>query len=118
VGGKYVKMTELAIDKRLKMYGKKAHEICVDVPLTIHAHQFRHGKASHWIEDGLNVLQVSFLLGHKHLETTMVYLDITTEDKAKALAMLENENDKKITKKWKNLNGTLIDFSRIVWILF
>ena len=111
-------MTELAIDKRLKMYGKKAHEICVDVPLTIHAHQFRHGKASHWIEDGLNVLQVSFLLGHKHLETTMVYLDITTEDKAKALAMLENENDKKITKKWKNLNGTLIDFSRIVWILF
>ena len=74
------------------------------------APHFRHGKASHWIEDGLNVLQVSFLLGHKHLETTMIYLDITTEDKAKALATLENENDKKITKKWKNPNGSLIDF--------
>lgn len=110
VGGKYTKMTEPAIDKRLKMYAKKAHEICVDVPLTIHAHQFRHAKASHWIQDGLNVLQVSFLLGHTHLETTMVYLDITTEDKAKALATLENENDKKITKKWKNPDGSLIDF--------
>lgn len=110
VGGKYTKMTEPAIDKRLKMYAKKAHEICVDVPLTIHAHQFRHAKASHWIQDGLNVLQVSFLLGHTHLETTMVYLDITTEVKAKALATLENENDKKITKKWKNPNGSLIDF--------
>jgi len=86
VGGKYGKMTEPAIDKRLKMYAKKAHEICVDVPFTIHAHQFRHAKVSHWIEDGLNVLQVSFLLGHTNLETTMVYLDITTQDKAKALA--------------------------------
>lgn len=74
------------------------------------APHFRHAKASHWIQDGLNVLQVSFLLGHTHLETTMVYLDITTEDKAKALATLENENDKKITKKWKNPDGSLIDF--------
>jgi len=70
----------------------------------------RHAKASHWIEDGLNVLQVSFLLGHAHLETTMVYLDITTEDKAKALATLENETDKRIAKKWKNPNGSLRGF--------
>ena len=110
MGGKYTKLTEPAIDKRLKIYAKEAHQKCADVPLNIHAHQFRHAKASHWIEDGLNVLQVSFLLGHAHLETTMVYLDITTEDKAKALATLENENDKKISKKWKNTDGSLTDF--------
>lgn len=40
----------------------------------------------------------------------MVYLDITTEDKAKALATLENEIDKKITKKWKKPNGSLRGF--------
>ncbi|WP_291300633.1 tyrosine-type recombinase/integrase [Desulfosporosinus sp. BICA1-9] len=110
VGGKYAKLTEPAIDKRLKKYAKKAHEKCPDVPLNIHAHHFRHAKASHWIEDGLNILQVSFLLGHAHLETTMVYLDITTEDKAKALATLENETDKRIAKKWKNPNGSLRGF--------
>jgi len=110
VGGKYTKLTEPAIDKRLKIYAKEVHQKCEDVPLNIHAHQFRHAKASHWIEDGLNVLQVSFLLGHAHLETTMVYLDITTEDKAKALATLENENDKKIGKKWRNPDGSLTDF--------
>jgi len=110
VGGKYAKLTEPAIDKRLKKYAKEAHGRCVDVPLNAHAHQFRHGKASHWIEDGLNVLQVSFLLGHAHLETTMVYLDITTADKAKALATLENENDRKVSKKWKNSDGSLISF--------
>ena len=110
VGGKYAKLSEPAMDKRLKKYAKEAHEKCLDVPLNIHAHQFRHAKASHWIEDGLNVLQVSFLLGHAHLETTMVYLDITTEDKVKALATLENETDKKIAKKWKNPDGSLSGF--------
>ena len=109
-GGKYAKMTEPAIDKRLKKYAIEAHELCPDVPLKIHAHQFRHAKASHWIEDGINVLQVSFLLGHAHIETTMVYLDITTEEKAKAIATLESENDKSVSKKWKNPNGSLTSF--------
>ena len=110
VGGKYAKLTAPALDKRLKIYAKVAHMQCPDVPLAIHAHQFRHGKASHWIEDGLNVLQVSFLLGHAQLETTMVYLDISTEEKAKALATLESENDKNVSKKWKKQDGTLSDF--------
>ena len=71
---------------------------------------YGHAKASHWIEDGLNILQVSFLLGHAHLDTTMVYLDITTEEKAKALATLESENDKIVSKKWKKRDGSLSDF--------
>ena len=49
-------------------------------------------------------------VGHKQLETTMRYLDITTEDKIKALATLEDENQKAVPKKWKNKNGTLTDF--------
>ena len=40
----------------------------------------------------------------------MVYLDITTEDSAKALATLENENDRKVTPKWKNADGSLVNF--------
>ena len=81
------------MNKRLKLYAQKAHKVCPDVPLNTHAHLFRHVKASHWLEDGLNVLQVSFLLGHAQLETTMIYLDISTEEKAKAMATLESEKD-------------------------
>jgi site-specific recombinase XerD len=110
VGGMYTKLTEPALDKRIKIYAKIAHDKCRDVPLNTHAHQFRHAKASHWIEDGLNVVQVCFLLGHDHLETTMKYLDITTEDKVNALATLENEKEKSASKKWKNNDGTLSDF--------
>ncbi|MBW8382542.1 MAG: site-specific integrase [Youngiibacter sp.] len=104
------KLTQPAIAKMLRKYALIAHETCSDVPLTLHAHQFRHAKASHWLEDGMNIVQISFLLGHEQLQTTMVYLDITLEQEAKALSTLESENDKQIRPKWKNKTGKLIDF--------
>lgn len=111
--GKYGKMTQPAMDKVLKKHAKAAHETCKDVPLRLHAHQLRHAKASHWLEDGMNIIQISFLLGHEQLQTTMIYLDITTEDKAMALATLEDENDKKVSPKWKKTDGSLVDYCGI-----
>jgi site-specific recombinase XerD len=104
------KMSQMAVSKRLKMYAVIAHEKCADVPLSLHAHQIRHAKASHWLDDGMNIVQISFLLRHEQLETTMVYLDITTEQEAKALATLEDENDKLVPKKWKTSNDGLSGF--------
>ena len=107
------KMTQPAIDKMLKKHAKAAHLLCGDVPSDLHAHQFRHAKASHWLEDGMNIVQISFLLGHEQLETTMIYLDVTTEDERKALATLECEKDAKVSPKWKNPDGSLVDFCGI-----
>ena len=78
--------------------------------MDLHAHQIRHSKASHWLEDGMNIIQISFLLGHSQIQTTMAYLDITTEQEAKALATLEDENSKNISKKWKAGMDSLADF--------
>ena len=94
-------MTQAAVAKMLKKYAVSGHVKNPEVPLDLHAHQFRHAKASHWLEDGMNIVQISFLLGHAQLETTMIYLDITTEQEAKAMATLESENDKKVSAKWK-----------------
>lgn len=91
-----------SIRKRFKKYAIKAHKICKEVSVNFHPHQIRHAKASHWLEDDLNIVQISFLLGHEQLETTMKYLDVTTEQEAKALATLEDEDEQKISKKWKN----------------
>jgi hypothetical protein len=99
--GIYGKLTQPAIDKMLKKYANQANCICPDVPSGLHAHQFIHAKASHWLEDGMNIVQISFLLGHEQLQTTMVYLDISTEEKAKALATLDDENDKKSLRNSK-----------------
>jgi len=104
------KMSQTAVSKRLALHAAIAHKICDEVPLDLHAHQLRHAKASHWLEDGMNIVQISFLLGHEQLNTTMIYLDITTEEEKKALATLDDENDKEVSKKWKNNNSSLSGF--------
>jgi len=108
--GPHGKMSQTAVNKQLKKHARTAHQICDEVPLNIHAHQLRHAKASHWLEDGMNIVQISFLLGHEQLQTTMIYIDITTEQELKALATLEDEKDKKVSKKWKNPKGGLAEF--------
>jgi len=106
--GPFGKMSQTAVSKRLAIHAAAAHKICKEVPIGLHAHQLRH--ASHWLEDGMNIVQISFLLGHEQLNTTMVYLDITSEQEAKALATLEDENDKVVSKKWKSQGASLSDF--------
>ena len=108
--GKNGKLTQPAIDKMLKKYAARAHEICPDVPERLHAHQFRHAKASHWLEDGMNIVQISFLLGHANIKTTMAYLDITTEAELKAMATLEDESSSQVPKKWKAVGSKLSSF--------
>lgn len=100
--GVYAPMSAENVNKMLKKYALIAHETCEDVPLDLHAHQFRHAKASHWLENGMNIAQISYLLGHECIQTTMIYLDITTKQEEKALETLENEVQRNITKKWKN----------------
>lgn len=108
--GIYGKMSQPAVDKFLKKYARYCHGCCPDIPLNLHAHLFRHAKASHWLEDGMNIVQISFLLGHENIQTTMVYLDISAESLSEALATLEEEKDKTVIPKWKNTDGSLIDF--------
>ena len=108
--GLHGKMSQTAVNKQLKKHARVAHEMCDEVPLGLHVHQLRHARASHWLEDGMNIVQISLLLGHEQLQTTMVYMDITLEQELKALATLEGESDKKVSKKWKNAKDELAKF--------
>ncbi len=99
--GQKSKLSQEAIRKRLRIYAPKAHETCDDVPLDLHSHQWRHAKACHWLQDGINILEISKLLGHESIETTMAYQHITTEQQIRALATLEDEATSSIPKKWK-----------------
>jgi site-specific recombinase XerD len=99
--GQKSKLSQEAIRKRLKIYASKAHGDCNDVPLNLHSHQWRHAKACHWLEDGINIVEISKLLGHESIETTMAYQDITTEQQMRALATFEDEAASTTPKKWK-----------------
>lgn len=96
-----------AIEKRLKIYAISAHEKCADVPLDLHLHQFRHARASHWMDEGINIIEISYLLGHEQLETTMKYLDISMEEMRKAQATLDDKDTSKVSRKWKNNKKSL-----------
>ena len=43
-------------------------------PKLVHCHMFRHSKAMHMLEAGINVVYIRDFLGHKDISTTMVYV--------------------------------------------
>ena len=57
----------------------------------------------------MNIVQISFLLGHSSVETTMAYLDITTEQEMKALETIEGEKNQNVSPKWNPKKDTLSD---------
>jgi len=111
-GGYRKKLTQEAVDKRLKLYASIAIKKCADLPRNLHSHHLRHARATHWLEDGVNIVMIQKLLGHEDINTTMGYVGVSTEQKAKALETIEDDVAKKMVKKWKRLkkNDSLVDF--------
>ena len=107
IKGRDVSLSQQAVSDMLHKYAARAHEKCDDVPLSLHAHQLRHAKATHWLEDGMNIAQISRLLGHSSVETTMIYLDITPEQELEALSTIEFEKQRNVQPKWNKKTDTL-----------
>jgi integrase/recombinase XerD len=59
------------------------------------------------LDDGINVAQLSKLLGHANLSTTMAYLDITIDMEAKAMISLEDEKTRNMPRKWSRGKDSL-----------
>jgi len=105
-GGIFKQISEDAVNDRLYIISEKANKSCSKVPLHMHCHQIRHSAASHWLQDGINIAQISRYLGHECLETTRIYLGISREELEQALAKREDLiGDQK--KKYQCVKGGL-----------
>lgn len=86
-------LTDRRIRYLLKEYSKKARMVCPDVPENVYPHLFRHSRAMHLYQEGMDLTLVSQWLGHVQLETTQIYAHADTEHKRKAIAAATPQNN-------------------------
>lgn len=96
-GRRNTKLCQEAVSKRLKQYASRSSMI----PDRFHCHSLRHARATHWLEDGVNIAQIQRLLGHESIETTMKYVGISKEQMIKALTVMDDATTKNIEKHYK-----------------
>jgi len=86
IHGRRNALSDRRIRYLLKDYGSKARAVCPEVPENVHPHLWRHSRAMHLYQQGMDLTLVSQWLGHAQLETTQVYAFADTEHKRKAIA--------------------------------
>jgi integrase/recombinase XerD len=77
-------MTPSGLRHALKMANKKAGI------KEINLHILRHCFASHALEDGMNISTLQYILGHKSLKTTMIYLHVSEIPLSKGFSPFDN----------------------------
>ena len=69
----------------LQKYGERARRVCSEVPENVYPHLFRHSRAMHLYQEGMDLTLVSQWPGHSQLETTQIYAHADTEHKRRAI---------------------------------
>jgi site-specific recombinase XerD len=84
--GEQYPLSDRRIRYLLRDYANKARVVCLEVPENVHPHQFRHSRAMHLYQNGMDLTLISQWLGHSQLETTQIYAHADTEHKRIAIA--------------------------------
>jgi integrase/recombinase XerD len=77
-------MTRSSVQKAMS---RVVHELKFQKAISIHS--LRHSYATHLLEAGVNLRLIQQYLGHSSLNTTMVYLHLTTASQEQAVARIE-----------------------------
>lgn len=79
------KLTRQGILYIISKYVESSRRSSSIVPLKVKLHMFRHSKAMHLLQAGVNLIYIRDFLGHVDLKTTEIYARADTEMKRKAI---------------------------------
>ena len=79
------KLTKEGVAYIVAKYVESARKISTIVPTKVKVHIFRHSKAMHLLQAGVNLIYIRDFLGHVDLKTTEIYARADTETKRKAI---------------------------------
>lgn len=79
------KLTKEGIAYIISKYVATARKTSPHIPQKVKPHMFRHSKAMHLLQAGVNLIYIRDFLGHVDLETTEIYARADTETKRKAI---------------------------------
>lgn len=79
------KLTKEGVSHIISKYVEKARLSSILIPSKVRPHMFRHSKAMHLLQAGINPIYIRDFLGHSDLETTEVYARADTETKRQAI---------------------------------
>ena len=77
---------------RIQKYADEARTRCPEIPLKVHHHLWRHTRAMHLYQHGMDLTLISQWLGHEQLSTTLVYAHADTETKRVAIERAMEDN--------------------------
>lgn len=95
-------------------YSQAARMLCQEIPEHVHPHMFRHSRAMHLYQNGMDLTLISQWLGHVNLQTTLVYAHADTEQKRKAIE-LATKNDNIIPKD-RGRRFSISDEDTLKWL--
>ncbi len=79
-------LTRAGISYIIEKYVKAANENGAEILINVHPHVFRHSKAVHLLESGVELIYIRDILGHSSVTTTEIYAKVCTANKRAALA--------------------------------
>ncbi|MBP5718855.1 MAG: tyrosine-type recombinase/integrase [Abditibacteriota bacterium] len=79
------KLSRAGVAYIVKKYADAAREKSPKIPKKVTPHMFRHTKATHLCQAGIDVVYIRDILGHCHVTTTEIYMKLNVEQARDAL---------------------------------
>ena len=102
-------LTRTAINHLVDKYVSIARQHCESIPKKVTPHIFRHTKAMHLVQAGVDMIYIRDFLGHTMMETTNIYARINIEQMRDALERAYPELNATNLPDWTS-DATLMGF--------